>query len=83
VDLADSSEKAVGIVNVLPRSWLSKDANGELPNGIQQLIRCLVFVVQSSDCTTATNRSAIPEIAKVLKSVGAVSESQTILNKYA
>jgi GC-rich sequence DNA-binding factor len=82
-DLSDSVERAKGVVNVLPRAWLSRDAETEVPNGLQQLTACLVSIVQNSDFTLAVNRVAIPEIANVLKSIGSTEEAQLVLKKYS
>ncbi len=55
-DLSESAERVKGVVNVLPRAWLSRENNTDIPNGLQQLNRCLVLIVQTADCTVAANR---------------------------
>ena len=55
-DLSDSAERAKGVVNVLPRSWLTREPGTEIPNGLQQLISCLVSIVQNTDFGQAINR---------------------------
>ncbi|ODN06382.1 PAX3- and PAX7-binding protein 1 [Orchesella cincta] len=83
-DLSESSERAKGVVNVLPRAWFYKDGDhSPPPNGLLQLCRCLVSIVQSADCTIASNRMAIPEIAGILRTIGCSDEAQMILKKYS
>ena len=55
-DLTDSSERAKGVVNVLPRAWLNRESGAEVPNGLQQLVACLVSIVQNTDFALAVNR---------------------------
>jgi len=82
-DLSESVERTKGVVNVLPRAWLSRENGTDIPSGLQQLCRCLVLLVQTADCTIAANRIAIPEISNVLRTIGFKEEAQIILRKYS